>query len=306
MLRVVFFGAQEELSYRALQAVAKKHRVVGVIAVRKAPVATASQPNLLRKAVSRFLRSSRDSLVTAVTSAGARLVEIASPHAQELTDILRDMRPDLICSAAFPRLLPKAVYGLPALGAINLHGSLLPRHRGILPLFWIYYHNDREAGVTVHHIDDGADTGDILDQVRYDLPRGLAVDQLNEWNTARGADLLAHVVDELEAGRARGRPQRHEDATHAPRITPGSRMVEFEEWDVERVWHFLHGIERRYREPLRDPDHRLVEYRTVSGYERAHHGNAPGTVELGKRSTRLYCRDGWLTLDGAAVNEVAT
>src|SRR6185436_18205037 len=69
---------------------------------------------------------------------------------------LRRARPDILCISSFRWLLSPAVLATASRGAINLHSSLLPRHRGAVPLFWIFHSDDSETGVTVHRLTDRA------------------------------------------------------------------------------------------------------------------------------------------------------
>jgi hypothetical protein len=84
-------------------------------------------------------------------------------------------------------------------------------------------------------------------------------------------------------------------ATHAPRVRPGIPMVRFDEWDVERVWHFLAGLCPRFREPLSDSGGRPVPYEVVSGFERGASGT-PGNVETSGEGWKLHCRGGVVRL----------
>jgi len=76
---------------------------------------------------------------------------------------VREIGPDLILSVGFRSIVPKEVLALPPLGAINFHKSLLPLHRGANPVFWTVLKNTR-AGVSIHYMDEGIDTGRIIAQ----------------------------------------------------------------------------------------------------------------------------------------------
>lgn len=81
---------------------------------------------------------------------------------REFLDALKQFAPDVIIVAAYGRILPPAILSLPAHGCINVHGSLLPRHRGAAPIQWSIIEGDEEVGVTIMQMDEGLDTGDIL------------------------------------------------------------------------------------------------------------------------------------------------
>ena len=210
-------------------------------------------------------------------------------------ELLRRTKPDLICVASFPKLIPFSLIGDAPLGAINLHPSLLPRHRGPLPLFWTYHADDRVAGATVHHLTERYDAGDIVMQHGFPLPRGYPMKKLDDDVAVHGAKLLDAAVEALTANRARRIVQDERAATLAPRIRRQSPMVNFGEWDVERVWHFLAGLCPGFREPLTDSDGAAVIYNKVPGFERGS-SSTIGSVETVDTGWRLHCRGGRVLL----------
>jgi methionyl-tRNA formyltransferase len=286
VLRVAFFGSDGEFSGRSLAGVAARHAVVAIVA-----------PPAPRRTLLSLLRSLRGGPRFSL----ARLARAPMYHAASGNDTvalaaISDTRPDVICIAGYPWLIPPDVFLKPRLGAVNLHGSLLPRHRGILPLFWIYHHDDRDTGVTVHRVTERADAGAILGQDSFALPRGLPVDSLNSMNAERGGALLAATLDALVRGSVAERVQDERLATPAPRVVGGVSMVDFEHWGVERVWHFLAGLYPHFQEPLVDGAGGLVRYRGVRGFRSERHDRSPGHVERTARGSALYCRDGIVEL----------
>ena len=86
--------------------------------------------------------------------------------------ILSPLQPDVIVVAAYGQILPKAVLSLPRLGCINIHASLLPRHRGAAPIQAAILEGDNETGITIMQMDEGLDTGDILLKVATPIEPG--------------------------------------------------------------------------------------------------------------------------------------
>jgi hypothetical protein len=145
-------------------------------------------------------------------------------------------------------------------------------------------------------MNERADAGDILAQESFDLPRGFAVNRLYRKTAVLGAWLLVQVLRELEAGKAKPVAQREPLATYAPRVARGTPMVNFQEWHVERVWHFLAGLCARRREPLQDLTGKQVSYRSVLGYTPGDCLSPAGTVQRTSFGWNLYCRDGSVQL----------
>jgi methionyl-tRNA formyltransferase len=276
-----------------LREVAKHHKVIAV--VRPLPPAS-----WIRGVVRRVLIKSGFSTLTAMSSwarqQGVPLIDAISGRDPSLATRLGRLAPDVICVSAFPWLLGSEVLQTARRAALNLHPSLLPRHRGPNPYFWVYYHDDRRTGVTVHRMNEFADAGDILGQHAFDLPRGFPIEQLYAKSAVLGAELLVQVLKDLETGNSKPVVQDERSMTHAPRVGRGTAMVNYKEWDVERVWHFLSGLCSRRREPLRDSDGGEVHYAAVSGYTPGDCQRDRGVVERASFGWNLYCCGGSVQL----------
>ena len=131
---------------------------------------------------------------------------------------LRELAPDLIVVAAYGKILPRPVLDIPPHGSINVHASLLPRHRGAAPIQWAILAGDHVTGVTIMVMNEEMDAGDVLLQrqtpITDDDTAGTVGDRLADL----GAAALAEAVDGLEQGTLRPRPQPTEGVTLAPRI----------------------------------------------------------------------------------------
>jgi len=126
------------------------------------------------------------------------------PDLSACVETIRSKKPDLLVSWFWTKKIPRDVRAIAPLGAIGVHPSLLPRHRGPDPTFWTIDCGDREAGVTAHVLDDEYDTGAILAQ------RRIAVDpEWNAWTLAKKLDRPSlAVLREMVAAYARGEPPR--------------------------------------------------------------------------------------------------
>jgi len=212
-------------------------------------------------------------------------------------DQLREVNADLFCVATFPSLIPKSIYSIPRLGTLNVHPSLLPRHRGPDPLFWTYFDDDDSAGVTVHWLTDRVDGGPILAQERVPLPRAFPVTDLYRELSERGARLLAHSALEMRRRRIEGTPQDEEAATADPGSACGAWQIDFVRWNTERLWHFLRGLSAR-RQDLLPVAHGMARFWTMTA-----HSRRPGAVEKVKGGIRVYARDGYVELERATVKQ---
>ena len=103
---------------------------------------------------------------------------------------LDSIKPEIIVVYSMSHLLSKRIFSKPKYGAINLHPSLLPSYRGPNPYFWMYYYMEEKGGVTVHHLDENEDTGDIVFQREYDIRPGVIYPELVNKSVEIGASLL--------------------------------------------------------------------------------------------------------------------
>jgi methionyl-tRNA formyltransferase len=296
MLSVVFFGSGGQGSMVPLEAVSRRHRVVAVVRPGKA---RSGLGRVLRSLLSRTGLSERATMFRWARTHDVPLLDAASGRDPRLVEGLRKLGPDVICVSAFPWLLGAEVLGTARHCSLNVHSSLLPRHRGPNPLLWIYHQNDLRTGVTVHHMNQRADAGDILAQEAFDLPRGFPIDRLYLRKANLGAELLVQVLDNLETGCLKPIPQNERFSTSAPRVARGVAMVDFQEWEVERVWHFLAGVCSRRQEPLRDARQKEIRYRSVLGYTMGDCLGEAGQVRSAPSGWNLYCRGGSVQLGDA-------
>jgi methionyl-tRNA formyltransferase len=172
---------------------------------------------------------------------GIPVLEVADIRAATSLEALATLRPDLFCVACFPRLLPAALLQVPRLGALNVHPSLLPRYRGPFPLFWVFHDGLEHAGVSVHLLDNGADSGPIVLQEPVRLPDGISYDQAERRCSTEGARLLVDAVWRLAAGQAGPRAQEQSQATQAPSPRDDDFVVT-PNWPARRAFNFIRGL----------------------------------------------------------------
>lgn len=130
-----------------------------------------------------------------------------NPNSPEFVQRVREINPDLIAVAAFGRILKNELIETPGLGCINVHPSLLPRYRGPNPYYWALANRETKSGVTVHFIDEGIDTGDIILQSDFCLERGESEATLQAKAVKTAPALLNQAVLLLAHGNAPRIPQ---------------------------------------------------------------------------------------------------
>ncbi len=133
----------------------------------------------------------------------------------EVVQQLRDLTPAVIVVAAFGQILPPSILSLPEHGCINVHASLLPRHRGAAPIPAAILAGDEQTGVTIMLMDEGLDTGPILSQATVDIASEDTTASLTEKLGQVGRQLLLDTLPCWLAGEIRPRKQDDGQATYA-------------------------------------------------------------------------------------------
>ena len=131
---------------------------------------------------------------------------------------IRQVGADAMVVVAYGQILPASLITSPRLGTLNVHASLLPRHRGPAPIEWAILKGDRETGVTIMQIEAGVDTGPILAQARTPMAPNETTGPLEARLGELGGQLLVRTLDAFAQGRIKPVPQPAEGASHAPRL----------------------------------------------------------------------------------------
>jgi methionyl-tRNA formyltransferase len=194
-------------------------------------------------------------------SAGIPVLQPTKIKTTEFADELRSFSPDLIIVAAYGRILPSSILDLPPFGCINIHGSLLPRHRGAAPIQWAILAGDKEAGITIMQMDVGMDTGAML------LPASVPV-ELNDTAGSLftklanlGGTALLNALDLLRDNKLPPIEQDHTLATEAPPLKKENGAIDWDKsaWEIHclirgmdpwpTAYSFLNGKRFRFFSP---------------------------------------------------------
>ena len=144
---------------------------------------------------------------------GLPVVAPENPNAPDFVERLRRAAPEIIFSFYYRRLLSRDLLGIPRRGALNLHGSLLPRYRGRAPVNWVLVNGETETGVTLHYMVERADAGDIVAQKRVAIASDDTALMLYRKLTRAARSLMEETYPLLIAGTAPRIPQDHRMAT---------------------------------------------------------------------------------------------
>ena len=147
------------------------------------------------------------------------VLQPSSVRKEPFFEQLKALAPDLLVVVAYGKILPGALLALPPMGAINVHGSLLPKYRGAAPIQWAVINGEPQTGITIMQLDEGMDTGPILLTVPVAIDPQETAGALFDRLARLGGATLSHAVDRLKQGQLAPMPQDHILATTAPMLT---------------------------------------------------------------------------------------
>lgn len=193
-VRVVFFGTPE-FAIPSLEALAGAGHEVQLVVTR---------PN---KPAGRHMHLAAPAVVGAARRLGLPLAQPEKLGVEEFTNRLRVVAPDAAVVVAYGRLISPRVLSIPRVGFVNVHPSLLPRHRGPSPIEWTILSGDAETGVTTMLLDEGMDTGPILLQRSTPVGPRERTPELEARLSRLGAELLVETLAGLSDGSVVPKPQ---------------------------------------------------------------------------------------------------
>ena len=267
-----------EFSVPSLHALAAAHTVVGVV----------TQPD---RPAGRGRQVVAPPVKVAALELGIPVIQPQRLREPEAMQQLQSWAPDLIVVAAFGQLLKPAVLDLPPFGCVNVHASLLPRHRGAAPISAAILAGDDETGVTIMRMDVGLDTGPMLTKRAISIAETDTTATLTDRLAVVGAGLLVETLPGYLSGAITPIPQDSTLATYAPQLKKEDGRLDFTDT--------AEALARRVRalspwpgafclwqgQPLK-----VLEARPISGR------GLQGTVSGGLDGPAIACADGQLLL----------
>jgi methionyl-tRNA formyltransferase len=212
----------------------------------------------------------------------------------EARNLFNTLAPELLVVVAYGKLLPPWLLALPRYGAVNLHGSLLPKYRGAAPIQWAVASGDSETGVCTMRLDEGLDTGPVYACEKTPIDPDESIQRLSSRLADLGSDLMIRTIEGILAATLQPVPQDHARATFAPILTKEDGVV-----DWRRPANAIHNRIRAFnpwpgtRTQFRGETCKVLRSRVRADMSR----DTPGTLVCGvtgERFLAVVCGDGVL------------
>ncbi len=227
-MRIVFMGTPD-FAVPCLNAVKEKYDVVGVF----------TQPD---KPKGRKLVLTPPPVKVTAEEFGIPVFQPTSVKDGMALETLKELNPDLIVVVAYGKILPAEILNLPKYGCINVHASLLPRHRGASPIQWSIVCGDKQTGVTTMLMDEGMDTGDMLLQKSTPIFDSDNSNSLHDRLCEMGSSLLIETIEALITESITPIKQPSEGVTYAPIIKKEMAQIDFSQ-SADKIISKIHGFD---------------------------------------------------------------
>lgn len=227
-MRIVFMGTPD-FSVPTLEALVKGgHEVVAVV----------TQPDKPKGRGKAILMTPVKEKALELSIPVYQPVKVREP---EFLDILRQLAPEVIVVVAFGQLLPKEILTLPRYGCVNVHASLLPKYRGAAPIQWAVIDGEAVSGVTTMLMDEGLDTGDMLEVKEIPLDEKETGGSLFDKLSLLGGELILSTLDKLEKGTAVRTPQGEAQTCYAKMLKKSMGEIDWT-MDAVKIERLIRGL----------------------------------------------------------------
>lgn len=227
-MRISFFGS-DEFAYPALKSLHEsEHELAAVI----------TQPD---RPQGRGMKVRQNVIASFASSELIPLLQPDKLRDEKFLAAYRGFKPDLAVVCAYGRILKREVLEIPLHGCINIHPSLLPKHRGAIPIEAALMAGDKKTGVSIIYMDEGCDTGDIIVQREFPIDAEDTGGSLREKLALFAPGVLKEAIDLVSAGRAQRTCQESEEGHPTHPITKEETFISWEQ-PAEMIRNFIRAL----------------------------------------------------------------
>lgn len=205
-------------------------------------------------------------------------------------EIIKELAPDILAVVAYGRILPDDILAVPRYGAVNVHGSLLPKYRGAAPIQWAVLNGDKVTGVSTMYLASEMDTGDVIYTAETEIGEFETSGELFDRLKVMGAELLCRTLRDIESGTAPRTPQEHDKASYVKMLDKSLSPIDWNK-DARGVIKWIYGMQPW---PVATAELDGAVYKIfAAAYTDTHTDKAPGTIiATGKDGIEVACGGG--------------
>ena len=276
-MRIVFMGTPDFAEASLKKLIDEKFDVVGVF----------TQPD---KPKGRGMELSFSPVKELALASGLPVYQPVKMRDGTAYEEIKALSPDILVVVAYGRILPDEILALPKYGAVNVHGSLLPKYRGAAPIQWAVLNGDKVTGVSTMYLASEMDTGDVIYTAETEIGEFETSGELFDRLMVMGAQLLAKTLRDIEKGIAPRTPQDHSKASYVSQLDKSLSPIDWNK-SPRSVVKWIYGLQPW---PVATMEMEGKTYRVFAAeYTDNKTHKAPGQiVAAGEKGIEVACGDG--------------
>ena len=217
-------------------------------------------------------------------------IEVYKPSKlKEEYEYILSKEPDIIITCAYGKIVPKVILDYPKYGCINVHASLLPKYRGANPIQQVLYNGEEKTGVTLMYMDEGIDTGNIIDAIEIPILDTDNLKTLSDKISAVGVKLIERDLPKIMAGENFDLKQDEEEATYVGYLKREDERLDFN----RRALDIFNHVRSMNPEPLANMVINGEEIKVVESLvgEDSYPGKTSTITSINKDNIGIMCSD---------------
>lgn len=276
-MRIVFMGTPDFAEASLKKLIDEKFDVVGVF----------TQPD---KPKGRGMELSFSPVKELALASGLPVYQPVKIRDGTAYEEIKALSPDILVVVAYGRILPDEILALPKYGAVNVHGSLLPKYRGAAPIQWAVLNGDKLTGVSTMYLASEMDTGDVIYTAETEIGEFETSGELFDRLKLLGAELLVKTLRDIEKGIAPRTPQDHSKASYVSQLDKSLSPIDWNK-SPRSVVKWIYGLQPW---PVATMEMEGKTYRVFAAeYTDNKTHKAPGQiVAAGEKGIEVACGDG--------------
>lgn len=215
-------------------------------------------------------------------------IYVGNPRNGKTIEFFKEFKTDVILSVNYLFLIEKDIYER-ALHAINIHGSLLPKYRGRTPHVWAIINNEKKTGITAHLINEGCDTGNIIEQIEIPIDYDDTGASLLKKYELAYPHLISNVLEKVNQGALKHQPQDSSKATYFGKRTPEDGLINWN-WQKERILNWVRAQANPYPGAFSYYQSHKVIIHKISFFDMGFSFDQPNGLIIEKSDTEFFVK----------------